>query len=82
MGLRDFIVTPIILSLIYVVAYLVRPHVTDSANKMYFFPALSLKLVGALSLGFIYQFYYGSGDTFVYHTYGSRVVWRLFWIRR
>lgn len=78
MDLRDFIVTPIVLLFIYVGAYLARPHVTDSSNKRYFLPALSLKLFGAILLGVIYQFYYGSGDTFVYHTYGSRLVWEAF----
>ena len=78
MELRDFIVTPIILLLIYVGAYHVRPYVTDSINRRYFLPALSLKLFGALALGFIYQFYYGNGDTFMYHTSGSRLVWQAF----
>lgn len=78
MELRDLIVTPIVLILIYSGAYFVRPFVTDEVTKHYFFPALSLKLIGALALGFIYQFYYGSGDTFMYHTYGSRLVWEAF----
>ena len=78
MELRDFIVTPIIILLVYAVAYFVRPLVTDSINRRYFFPALTVRIVGAIALGLIYQFYYGSGDTFMYHTYGSRVVWKAF----
>lgn len=78
MELRDFIVTPVIIILIYWIAYLVRPHVTDDLNRVYFFPALTLKLIGALALGLVYQFYYDSGDTFMYHTYGSRLVWGAF----
>lgn len=78
MELRDFLVTPIVLILIYWAAYAVRPYVTDEVNRVYFFPALTLKLVGALALGFVYQFYYGGGDTFMYHTYGSRIVWKAF----
>ncbi|HET9055161.1 MAG TPA: hypothetical protein VFM90_13365, partial [Cyclobacteriaceae bacterium] len=31
--------------------------------------------LGALLLGVLYQFYYGGGDTFNYHTHGSRVIW-------
>lgn len=38
-------------------------------------PALLVKLFGALVLGFIYQFYYSGGDTFNFHTIGSRVVY-------
>lgn len=78
MELRDFIVTPVIIILIYWIAYLVRPYVTDDINRVYFFPALTLKLIGALALGLVYQFYYDSGDTFMYHTYGSRLVWGAF----
>src|SRR5689334_7111129 len=38
-------------------------------------PALSLRILGALAIGFIYQFYYSGGDTYNYHTHGSRVIW-------
>lgn len=79
MELRDFIVTPVYLIIIYAAAYGIRPWVTDSITRQYFFPALTVKLVGAIALGFIYQFYYGGGDTFMYHTHGSRVIWDAFW---
>jgi hypothetical protein len=76
MELKDFIVCPILLFLIYLGAYLLRPHVTDTNTRKYFIPALGIKILGAICLGLIYQFYYGSGDTFMYHTYGSRLVWK------
>ncbi len=78
MELRDFIVTPIIILLVYVGAYLVRPYMTDSVNRKYFVPALSVRILGALAMGFIYQYYYHGGDTFNYHTFGSRIVWESF----
>ncbi len=78
MELRDLLVTPIFLILVYGVAYFVRPYVSDETNRVYFFPALTAKIIGALALGAVYQFYYGSGDTFMYHTYGSRLVWDAF----
>jgi hypothetical protein len=78
MELRDLIVTPFIIILVYIVAYIIRPHVTDSITRQYFFPALSVKIVGAIALGFIYQFYYHGGDTYNYHTHGSRHVWEAF----
>lgn len=78
MDIRDFIVTPIYVVLVYVVAYVVRPYVSDRFNYRYFFPALTVKVVGAIALGFIYQFYYRGGDTFNYHTRGSRVIWETF----
>ncbi len=75
MELRDLIVTPIIIFLVYVVAYLIRPRVTDNVNRKYFFPALTVRIIGALAVGFIYQFYYDGGDTYNFHTYGSRIIW-------
>lgn len=78
MEIRDLIVTPIFIILIYFVGYLIRPILTDQVTVRYFFPALSLKLFGALAVGFIYQFYYGGGDTFNYHTFGSRIMWEAF----
>lgn len=77
MELRDFIVAPIITILVYLAAYRIRPYVTDEINRRYFLPALAVKIIGAISLGFIYQFYYDGGDTFKFHTYGSRVMWNI-----
>jgi len=78
MELRDVLITPILILLVYLVAFLVRPRVTDLTTRRYFFPAITVKIFGALAVGFIYQFYYGGGDTFNYHTHGSRHVWQAF----
>lgn len=78
MELRDLIVTPIILILVFWGAYIVRPWVTDQVTRKYFFPALWVRVFGALALGFLYQFYYGGGDTLNYHTHGSRIIWETF----
>lgn len=78
MELRDLLVTPVFLLLIYGVAFLARPYVTDEINRGYYFPALTAKIFGAIALGLVYQYYYGSGDTFMYHTYGSRLIWKAF----
>jgi hypothetical protein len=59
-------------------AYVIRPHVTDQINRKYFLPALTIRLFCAMALGFLYQFHYGGGDTFNYHTHGSRQVWHAF----
>jgi hypothetical protein len=66
MELKDLFLTPIYLLLIYGMAFWMRPKVTNKVNKKYFIPALTLKLMGAIALGLIYQFYYGGGDTFNY----------------
>jgi len=76
--LKDLIVTPIVLLLVYFLAYLIRPRVTDANTKRYFIPALTVKIIGAIAVGLVYQFYYGGGDTFAYHTHGSRVIWEAF----
>lgn len=78
MELRDFIVTPIVILIVYTVAYILRSRVTNDITRPYFFPALTAKIFGALALGFIYQFYYGGGDTYNFHSYGSRHVWEAF----
>jgi hypothetical protein len=75
--LRDFIVTPFIIIGVYALAYYARRHLCDQINYKYFIPALTFKIVGALALGFVYQFYYVGGDTFNYHTYGSRIIWEV-----
>lgn len=36
------------------------------------------KILGAISLGIVYQFYYQGGDTYNFHTIGSRVIWEAF----
>lgn len=79
MDLRDFIVTPFVILVVYALAYWIRPKLTDEQTRGYFFPALSLKILGALALGLIYQFYYDGGDTYNYHTFGSRVIWESMW---
>ncbi|HBK88143.1 MAG: hypothetical protein U0289_12440 [Cyclobacteriaceae bacterium] len=78
MELRDFVSTPIILVVVYVVAFLLRPYVTDQLTRQYFIPALTVRVFGALALGVVYQFYYDGGDTYNYHTGGSRIIWEAF----
>lgn len=75
MELRDFIVTPLVIIVVYVIAYFIRPKVTDVNTRPYFLPGLTVRIFGALAVGFIYQFYYSGGDTFTYHTHGSRPLW-------
>jgi len=78
MDFRDFIVTPIYLILLFFISIVVRGRLSDPVLKRYFLPALWLKVFGAIALGFLYQFYYAGGDTFNYHTYGSRIIWEAF----
>ncbi|MCK5703190.1 MAG: hypothetical protein KAI29_18645, partial [Cyclobacteriaceae bacterium] len=70
--------TPILLILIYAIAGFIRPFVTDKQNRRYFLPGLTVKIIGAISVGLIYQFYYGGGDTFTYFNLGSKYIWEAF----
>ncbi|MEO9967599.1 MAG: hypothetical protein ABJF11_17510 [Reichenbachiella sp.] len=78
MGIQDFIITPIYFLLFLTLAYFVRPLFTNSQTRPYFIPGLLIKFVGAIALGLIYQYYYGGGDTFTFHTHGSYWIWRAF----
>ena len=71
MGVKDLFITPLFLGFFYLLAYQLRARATNAYTKKYFIPALSLKFLGAVSLGIIYQFYYGGGDTFNYFTHTS-----------
>lgn len=70
MGTKDLLVTPVVLFVVYLAAYGVRPLFTDTVTRRYFLPGLTVKIIGAIAVGLIYQFYYGggrpSGDTFNY----------------
>lgn len=66
MELSDLFLGPFYLGLLYLLAYIVRPAVTNKFTKPYFIPGLTLKFIGATALGLVYQFYYGTGDTFSY----------------
>ena len=78
MEVKDILITPIFLVIVYLIAFLIRPMVTEPANKRYFIPGFSLKVLGALFVGIIYQFYYGGGDTFTYFNLGSKYIWEAF----
>ena len=70
MTTQDLLITPVVLLLVYLLAYATRPWFTDPVIRPYFLPGLTVKIIGAIAVGFIYQFYYGggrpSGDTFNY----------------
>lgn len=78
MQIKDFFIAPIFLAIVYAAAFLIRPLVTEKQTRRYFIPGLTLKIMGAISLGLIYQFYYGGGDTFTYFNLGSKYIWEAF----
>lgn len=66
MELSDLFLGPLYAGILYFIAYAVRPAVTNQYTRPFFIPALTLKFIGAVALGLIYQFYYNGGDTFNY----------------
>jgi hypothetical protein len=58
---------------ISVLAYQVRRHATADL-KPFLWPALVLKLLAGIAVGFVYQYYYSEGDTFMYHHDGRVLV--------
>jgi len=77
--LQDLFLTPFYLIIIYMVAYVLKSRVVKNPIlKRYFIPALTVRIVGAISLGLIYQFYYKGGDTFSYYKFGT-VIWQAVW---
>jgi hypothetical protein len=73
LSLSDLFLTPIYLLLVYMVAYAIRSRVTNQYTKKFFIIGLTVKVVGALSFGLIYEFYYHGGDTSAYYTEAVRV---------
>jgi len=65
LGIKDLLLTPVYLFVIYLIAFIYRSKfVKNKEDKKYFIYGLSLKIIGAIFLGLIYQFYYvGGGDT-------------------
>jgi hypothetical protein len=78
MELQDLYLTPLYLGIIYGIAFGIRSSVTNVYTKKYFIPALTVKLVGAIALGILYNTLY-HGDTnnyfrhasIVYHAFGD-----------
>jgi hypothetical protein len=67
MTLQDLILTPFYLLIIFFVLLVIRStQVKDLTLRKYFFPGVFFKIFGALALGFVYQFYYKGGDTYIY----------------
>lgn len=67
----DLLISPITFFVLLLLAYAIRSITATEETKAYFFPALLLKMGGAIGVGIVYQFYYGGGDTFSYYTHGA-----------
>lgn len=77
METKDLLITPIMLAVLYGLAYMLRERFTNVYTKPYFMPALTLKFLGAIGVGVVYQFYYGGGDT-THYFYQSKIIHEAF----
>lgn len=78
LDIKDLLLTPVYLLVIYFFALLYRRNfIKDKGLKKYFIPGLTLKIIGAISLGLIYQFYYQGGDTSSYFS-DIKVIYNIF----
>ncbi len=77
MGINDLFLTPIYLIFIYAFIFFNRSRIKDKTLQKYFLPAVNVKIIGGVSLGLIYQFYYGGGDTFNFYA-DSGFIWLAF----
>jgi hypothetical protein len=70
---QDSYITPIYCLIIIGIASLyANQHYHNQLIKKYFLPGLLVKLMGAICVGLVYQFYYkGAGDTSVYYGDGK-----------
>lgn len=77
MELKDLLFTPLYLILIYAIANSIKNRIKDPILRKKFLPALSVKLLGGIAAGLVYQFYYGGGDTLNFFR-DSSVIWNTF----
>jgi len=66
--ITDFILLPIYLFVVFIFAsyFKNKYYPKDHPLRPYFMPAFAFKIVGAILLGIIYQYYYKGGDTLNY----------------
>ena len=64
----DYVLLPFYFGIIIFVARNIRNKIYPPGHpyRPFFMPALTIKLVGAVIIGLIYQYYYGKGDTSLY----------------
>ncbi len=73
--LLDYFLLPFYLVIIYLVAFIFRERRYPVGHpwRKYFLPGLTVKIVGAIFIGMIYQYYYGGGDTSNYFEHAQVV---------
>ena len=57
---------------------LFQKGIVAKKDRVLFSAGLSIKIMGAIALGLVYQFYYDGGDTFNYWEFGSSYIYEAF----
>lgn len=73
LSFKDLFLTPLYLGIFYLIAYGVRDKFTNSYTRPYFIRALTLKFIGAIALGLVYEYYYAGGDTTGYFNHAKYI---------
>ena len=70
---KDIIFAPIFIAIVFLLANTFKARLIGLGSPLqkYFIPALTLKVVGAIASGLVYQFYYHGGDTMDFYTSAS-----------
>jgi hypothetical protein len=71
--LADYLLLPFYVAIIYLIAFRIRNRFYPEGHpwRKYFIQGLTVKIVGALFIGLLYQYYYGGGDTANYFLQGE-----------
>ncbi len=78
LSLRDLFFGPVYILIVFlIVRKWKRKNYVNSPLKQFIYPALFFRLAGCIMLSFLYNFYYGYGDTFGYFT-GAQETWDAF----
>lgn len=75
MGLQDIILGPIYLLIVFFIASRLKSRlVKDEYEASIYYKVFAFKLFAVTAFAFIYQFYYGGGDTFGFFAWTKRLV--------
>ncbi|MCB9225119.1 MAG: hypothetical protein R2780_01325 [Crocinitomicaceae bacterium] len=77
LGLFDWVIWLTYFTLIFVILFFYR-HKKSTSEYRYFLPGVLIKVFGGVLFVLIYIYYYGFGDTFLYHN-GASILVDTFW---
>lgn len=71
----DYVLLPFFILIIYRLSYVIcnKYYPLGHSWRKYFIYGLAVKIIGAVFIGLIYQYYYGGGDT-AYYFYHAKVI--------